>query len=289
MKQVCRVCMHQCNLNPGQTGICKARKNEEGKIVCVSYGQITSMALDPIEKKPLRLFRPGSLILSVGSFGCNLSCPFCQNYEISMASMQQSEGNVILKGRADTVCVSCRELADKALEYRTSGNIGVAFTYNEPLVGWEYVRDTARLVRDAGMVNVMVTNGTASCEVLDELLPYIDAMNIDLKAFCRETYRELGGDLDTVKRFIVRAAEECHVELTTLIVPGMNDDVGEMEEEAGWIASVEDKAGRKIPLHVTRFYPRYHMTDRQATDVRQVYRLAETAGRYLEHVFVGNC
>ena len=289
MKQVCRVCMHQCNLNHGQTGICKARKNEEGKIVCVSYGQITSMALDPIEKKPLRLFRPGSLILSVGSFGCNLRCPFCQNYEISMASMQQSEGNVIIKGRADTVCVSCRELADKALEYRTSGNIGVAFTYNEPLVGWEYVRDTARLVRDAGMVNVMVTNGTASCEVLDELLPYIDAMNIDLKAFCRETYRELGGDLDTVKRFIVRAAEECHVELTTLIVPGMNDDVGEMEEEAGWIASVEDKAGRKIPLHVTRFYPRYHMTDRQATDVRQVYRLAETAGRYLEHVFVGNC
>ncbi len=289
MKQVCRVCMHQCNLNPGQTGICKARKNEEGKIVCVSYGQITSMALDPIEKKPLRLFRPGSLILSVGSFGCNLSCPFCQNYEISMASMQQSEGNVILKGRADTVYVSCRELADKALEYRASGNIGVAFTYNEPLVGWEYVRDTARLVRDAGMVNVMVTNGTASCEVLDELLPYIGAMNIDLKAFCRETYRELGGDLDTVKRFIVRAAEECHVELTTLIVPGMNDDVGEMEEEAGWIASVEDKAGRKIPLHVTRFYPRYRMTDRQATDVRQVYRLAETAGRYLEHVFVGNC
>ena len=287
MKQVCRVCMHQCNLNHGQTGICKARKNEEGKIVCVSYGQITSMALDPIEKKPL--FRPGSLILSVGSFGCNLRCPFCQNYEISMASVQQSEGNVILKGRADTVCVSCRELADKALEYRTSGNIGVAFTYNEPLVGWEYVRDTARLVRDDGMVNVMVTNGTASCEVLDELLPYIDAMNIDLKAFCRETYRELGGDLDTVKRFIVRAAEECHVELTTLIVPGMNDDVGEMEEEAGWIASVEDKAGKKIPLHVTRFYPRYHMTDRQATDVRQVYRLADTARKYLEHVFVGNC
>ena len=289
MKTVCRACMHQCRLEPGQRGICRGRKNEGGRIVCENYGQITSLALDPIEKKPLRLFRPGSLILSVGSFGCNLRCPFCQNYEISMASMQQSEGNVILKGRADTVCVSCRELADKALEYRTSGNIGVAFTYNEPLVGWEYVRDTARLVRDAGMVNVMVTNGTASCEVLDELLPYIDAMNIDLKAFCRETYRELGGDLDTVKRFIVRAAEECHVELTTLIVPGMNDDVGEMEEEAGWIASVEDKAGKKIPLHVTRFYPRYHMTDRQATDVRQVYRLAETAGRYLEHVFVGNC
>ena len=175
------------------------------------------------------------------------------------------------------------------MEYREAGNVGVAFTYNEPLVGWEYVRDTAKRVKDAGMVNVMVTNGAASCEVQEELLPYIDAMNIDLKAFRKATYQKLGGDLDTVREFIVRAAAACHVELTTLIVPGMNDDVKEMEEEAEWIASVEDKTGRKIPLHVTRFFPRYRMMDEQATDVRQVYRLAETAGRYLEHVFVGNC
>lgn len=281
--------MHQCNLEPGQTGICKARKNEEGRIVCVNYGQITSMALDPIEKKPLRMFRPQSLILSVGSFGCNLSCPFCQNHEISMASMRQTRESRALKGQVDTVYVSPKELAQKALEYREAGNIGVAFTYNEPLVSWEYVRDTAKRVKDAGMVNVMVTNGAASCEVQEELLPYIDAMNIDLKAFREETYRKLGGDLDMVREFIVRAATACHVELTTLIVPGMNDDVKEIEEEAEWIASVEDKAGRKIPLHVTRFFPRYRMMDEQATDVRQVYRLAETAGRYLEHVFVGNC
>ena len=276
---VCQVCIHGCRLKPGQWGMCGARKNENGKIVCGNYGQITSLALDPIEKKPLKMFHPGSMILSVGSYGCNLRCPFCQNHRISMAGA----------GEAETVFLSPQALVKRAKSCQREGNLGLAFTYNEPLVGWEYVRDTARLVRDAGMVNVMVTNGTASCEVLDELLPYIDAMNIDLKAFRRETYRELGGDLDTVKRFIVRAAEECHVELTTLIVPGMNDDVGEMEEEAGWIASVEDKAGRKIPLHVTRFYPRYRMTDRQATDVRQVYRLAETAGRYLEHVFVGHC
>lgn len=275
MKKTCQVCMHHCSLEPGQTGICRARKNEDGVIVCGNYGHITSMALDPIEKKPLKMFRPGSRILSVGSYGCNLRCSFCQNHEISMEGPETAE----------TVYISPKALAGKAQELKASGNIGIAFTYNEPLVGWEYVRDTAKLVKEFGMDNVMVTNGTASCEVLEELLPYIDAMNIDLKAFREETYRKLKGDLETVKAFITRAAAMCHVELTTLIVPGENDDAAEMEEEAKWIASV----GKNIPLHVTRFFPRYHMTDRNATEVRQVYRLAETAGKYLENVFVGNC
>lgn len=275
MKKTCQVCMHHCSLEPGQTGICRARKNEDGVIVCGNYGHITSMALDPIEKKPLKMFRPGSRILSVGSYGCNLRCSFCQNHEISMEGPETAE----------TVYISPKALAGKAQELKASGNIGIAFTYNEPLVGWEYVRDTAKLVKEFGMDNVMVTNGSASCEVLEELLPYIDAMNIDLKAFQEETYRKLKGDLETVKAFITRAAAMCHVELTTLIVPGENDDAAEMEEEAKWIASV----GKNIPLHVTRFFPRYHMTDRNATEVRQVYRLAETAGKYLENVFVGNC
>ena len=275
MKKTCQVCMHHCSLEPGQTGICRARKNEDGVIVCGNYGHITSMALDPIEKKPLKMFRPGSRILSVGSYGCNLRCSFCQNHEISMEGPETAE----------TVYISPKALAGKAQELEASGNIGIAFTYNEPLVGWEYVRDTAKLVKEFGMDNVMVTNGSASCEVLEELLPYIDAMNIDLKAFREETYRKLKGDLETVKAFITRAAAMCHVELTTLIVPGENDDAAEMEEEAKWIASV----GKNIPLHVTRFFPRYHMTDRNATEVRQVYRLAETAGKYLENVFVGNC
>lgn len=275
MKKTCQVCMHHCSLEPGQTGICRARKNEDGVIVCGNYGHITSMALDPIEKKPLKMFRPGSRILSVGSYGCNLRCSFCQNHEISMEGPETAE----------TVYISPKALAGKAQELKASGNIGIAFTYNEPLVGWEYVRDTAKLVKEFGMDNVMVTNGSASCEVLEELLPYIDAMNIDLKAFREETYRKLKGDLETVKAFITRAAAMCHVELTTLIVPGENDDAAEMEEEAKWIASV----GKNIPLHVTRFFPRYHMTDRNATEVRQVYRLAETAGKYLENVFVGNC
>ncbi len=279
MKQTCHVCMHHCSLAPGQTGICLARKNVGGKIVCGNYGMITSLALDPIEKKPLKLFYPGSRILSVGSFGCNLKCPFCQNHEISMADEKTAEA---VTGLTE---LSPEELARKASEYRKAGNIGVAFTYNEPLIGWEYVRDTAKLVKAAGMKAVLVTNGSASMEVLEEILPYTDAMNIDLKGFCEAYYRKLGGDLETVKTFIRRAVKDCHVELTTLIVPGENDGIEEMEEEAGWIASL----GKEIPLHISRFFPQYRMTDRRATDVGQIYRLTETAGKYLEHVFAGNC
>lgn len=289
MKAVCNVCMHQCSLESGQRGLCGARKNEDGKIVCENYGQITSLALDPIEKKPLKRFRRGSFILSVGSYGCNLRCPFCQNHEISMAWKKNDTVKDCSQGSVETVYVPPQALAEQAARYRAMGNIGVAFTYNEPLVGWEYVRDTAKMVKEYGMDNVLVTNGTASCEVLEEILPYVDAMNIDLKSFREETYRKYGGDLYTVRKFIARAAVSCHVELTTLIVPGENDDVREMEEEARWIASVEKSAGKKIPLHVTRFFPQYRMTDRKATEVELVYRLADTAGGYLEYVFVGNC
>ncbi|RHR24184.1 AmmeMemoRadiSam system radical SAM enzyme [Clostridium sp. AF19-22AC] len=275
MKVICQVCMHHCQLEEGKSGICRARKNEGGSIVCSNYGQVTSLALDPIEKKPLRMFRPGTMILSAGSYGCNLRCPFCQNHEISMAGEIDSE----------TLYLSPQDLADKAAEYRSIGNIGIAYTYNEPLVGYEYVRDTSRLVKEAGMVNVLVTNGSASLPVLEEILPYIDAMNIDLKGFSQEYYRKLGGDLETVKNFIERSAQTCHVELTTLIVQGENDSTREMEAEAGWIASLN----AEIPLHVTRFFPQYHMKDRPATDVERVYELADTARKYLKHVFVGNC
>lgn len=278
MKAVCNVCMHHCRLEPGQEGICLARRNEGGTVICGNYGMVTSLALDPIEKKPLKMFRPGSRVLSVGSFGCNLKCPFCQNYEISMADGESAEKTV------GTAYMLPEKLAAMALEYAAEGNIGVAFTYNEPLVGWEYVRDTARLVKEYGMDNVLVTNGSVSPEILEEVLPFIDAMNIDLKGFRKEYYRKLGGDLETVKTFIARAVPSCHVELTTLIVPGENDGIEEMEEEAEWIASL----GREIPLHVTRFFPQYRMTDRGATDTGHLYRLVETAGKYLENVFAGN-
>lgn len=187
---------------------------------------------------------------------------------------------------ADSLYVTPRQLADMALKQKESGtgNIGVAYTYNEPLVGWEYVRDTARIVKEYGMVNVLVTNGTASPEILEALLPCIDAMNIDLKGFRADYYRMLGGDFDAVKAFIARAVTDCHVELTTLIVPGENDSPEEMEEEARWIAELNPE----IPLHITRFFPQYRMLDRNPTDIRRLYRLAETAGKYLTNVHVGN-
>lgn len=275
MKMTCQVCMHHCRLEPGQKGLCRARKNKDGVIVCENYGQVTSLALDPIEKKPLKMFYPGSLILSVGSYGCNLRCPFCQNHEISMADSQKTE----------TVYISPQMLTAKALQYRYAGNIGVAFTYNEPLIGWEYIRDTAKQIKKIGMKNVLVTNGCFSLEILEEIIPYIDAMNIDLKGFQEAYYQKLGGDLQTVKDFIVRASASCHIELTTLIVPGENDQISDMSEEAKWIASVS----RKIPLHITRFFPRYRMVDREATEVQRIYDLVRTAEKYLDYVFAGNC
>lgn len=278
MSVKCGLCFHHCELAEGQADFCRARICRDGAVVPLNYGKITSLTLDPIEKKPLRRFRPRSLILSVGSFGCNLRCPFCQNHEISMLSAEEAD-------QVGVAAVPPQVLAAKALECRPLGNIGVAYTYNEPLVGWEYVRDTARLVKDNGMDNILVTNGTASLDVLEELLPFIDAMNIDLKGFRESYYRRLGGDLETVKRFITRAVKDCHVELTTLIVPGENDSMTEMAEEARWIASLD----AKITLHVTRFFPRYRMLDREATEAETVYRLADVARQDLEDVFVGNC
>ena len=213
MSVTCELCFHHCRLEEGQTGFCKARACRNGAVVPQNYGKLTSLALDPIEKKPLRCFHPGSLILSVGSFGCNLCCPFCQNHEISMAG----------EAEIQTVGVSPAQLAGKAAELRARGNIGVAYTYNEPLVSYEYVRDCAGLIREQGMVNVLVTNGTIEEGPWRALLPLIDAANIDLKGFTPAWYRQLGGDLETVKRSIALAAEQCHVEVTTLLIPGEND------------------------------------------------------------------
>lgn len=285
----CKVCFRHCEIPEGKHGICGARICREGKVVPENYGRITSLALDPIEKKPLHRFFPGSRIISVGSYGCNLRCPFCQNNEISwgdeVSLFQRGEGIRRMEPE---------DLLSVALAYRDQGNIGLAFTYNEPLVGYEFIRDTAKLIHDAGMKNVLVSNGTASLEVLSEILPFIDAMNIDLKSFSEETYHStLGGDLPMVKEFISEAVKSCHVELTTLIVPGLNDSKEEMREIASWIAERKDKEGNTIgetiPLHVSRFFPRFHMQDREATKVKTVYELADTAREKLRFVYTGNC
>lgn len=280
----CEVCFRHCELKEGQLGFCGARICAGGKVTAANYGRITALALDPIEKKPLRRFMPGSRILSVGSYGCNLRCPFCQNHEISWSQQAMQF--------ADTAeFIEPDELAAAAQRYRSRGNVGVAFTYNEPLVGYEYVRDTAKLVHEAGMVNVLVSNGTAELAVLDEILPYIDAMNIDLKGFTDRYYQDvLGGDRAMVMHFIERAVQFCHVELTTLIIPCENDTEEEMREMCKWIAGLRGLVpGKEIPLHISRFFPRFHMTDRGATDVAKIYRLAEVARETLSYVYTGNC
>ena len=282
----CDVCFRHCELRDGQTGPCGARTAEGGEVRPVYYGKVSALALDPIEKKPLAMFHPGSRILSVGMLGCNLHCPFCQNHEIA-----QREGGEF---PADTRELSPAVLAEMADNCRDMGNIGVAFTYNEPLVCWEYVRDTAKLVHEKGMLNVMVTNGCAEIEILDRLSPYIDAMNIDLKGFTDRYYRDvLGGDRKMVMDFIREAVKRCHVELTTLVVPGENDSEEEMRELSGWVASLQDvyggKPGSEIPLHISRFFPRYRMTGKKPTDVRKVYSLVKVAEENLRYVYPGNC
>ena len=284
---VCEVCFRHCNITEGGLGFCGARTCLDGKVTAANYGRVTSLALDPIEKKPLSRFRPGSMIISAGSYGCNLRCPFCQNYQISW-----SEEAFRYAQKAEYI--SPEELADIAASYRSRGNIGVAFTYNEPLIGYEYIRNTARLVREKGMVNVIVTNGTASLPVLRELAPFIDAMNIDLKGFTDRYYRDvLGGDRAMVMDFITEAAKNCHVELTTLIIPGENDTEDEMRAMTEWISGLTDRDGNvigaDIPLHISRFFPRFHMTDRKATDVRKIYHLADVAREKLRYVYTGNC
>lgn len=274
-KVVCNICHHRCNLNKGQTGICRARKNIDGKVTSINYGKLTSIAFDPIEKKPLRKFYPGSYVLSVGSFGCNLKCSFCQNHELSMAS----------KGEIGTKSIEPQELIKTALELKPKGNIGIAYTYNEPLIGYEYVKDCSIIARKNNLKNVVVTNGCFNEEPMKELLPYIDALNIDLKGFTQEFYKKIGGDLETVRRFIKLASNYSHVEITTLVIPGENDSEDEIREISEYIASINPD----IPLHISRFFPGYKMNDKKPTEIKHIYHLADIARESLKYVYEGNC
>ena len=279
---VCDVCFRHCKIEEKSTGFCGARTCSEGKIVAANYGKVTSIALDPIEKKPIKMFRPGAKVLSIGSYGCNLRCPFCQNSSISW-----SQKAFEYKDRAEYF--SPQEIVQSALELKGRGNIGIAFTYNEPLVGYEFVRDTAKLSKQAGMENFLVTNGTATQKVLTEIIPYIDAMNIDLKSFSTSFYKNfLNGDFQMVKDFIIGAVQSCHVELTTLIIPGENDSEQEMRELSAWIAGLEKQYNKKIPLHITRFFPTFQLTNKEPTPIDTIFHLVEVAKESLDYVFPGN-
>lgn len=268
---ICGICPHHCRLREGEAGFCRARRNAGGKNVPDSYGRITSLALDPIEKKPLRHFYPGSMIISAGSYGCSLACPFCQNASISMAD-------------ADTVrwrYISPKEMADIVMGEPRS--IGLAFTYNEPLISWEYIADCASLLKPHGKKIVLVTNGMAEDSVLDRLLPLTDAMNIDLKgseAFYRD---ELKGSLQTVKNTIRRAASVCHVEVTILVIPGKNDDPQQIAAAAEWLASCSPD----IVCHLSRYFPCGSYTE-PPTPRETIIRLQRVVQRYLKCVYTGN-
>ena len=274
---VCTVCSRHCRLADGAFGFCRARRAEDGRVVAANYGQISSLALDPIEKKPIAFFHQGSNVLSIGSYGCNLRCPFCQNDSISQCGVDE----VLCRTMTPT------ELADLAASLRdTHGNIGLAYTYNEPLVGWEFVRDCAQEIRARGMFNVLVSNGCTSEEVVSELAPLIDAANIDLKGPSQDYYDWVGGDFEAVCRTIeMLHASGCHVEVTTLVVPGRNDADADIDAIAAFVASVSPD----IPLHVTRFFPRFQMMNASPTPVTTVRRLADIARRRLHRVCVGNC
>ena len=274
---LCDVCPKFCKLREGQIGFCRARSNIGGKIVPINYGQATSLALDPIEKKPLMRFCSGTYILSYGSYGCNLRCPYCQNASISMAGPDNCPHRLITPEGLTDLAVD--------LSRQEPGNIGVAFTYNEPTVCFEFIRDTSKPLHEAGLKSVVVTNGGLVRKYADELLPHVDALNIDLKGFSDEFYRYVKGEFDTVKEFIKAAVEhECHVELTTLVIPTKNDDPKEMEREVEWITSISPE----IPLHLSRFFPRYKVDDLPPTPAETIYRLKDIAQKKLKYVYTGN-
>ena len=275
----CNLCFRHCKINEVEYGFCKVRTCRDGVVVPDNYGRLTAIALDPIEKKPLNRFYPGSKILSVGSYGCNLRCPFCQNYEISWSDEVEIS-------KRESKFVSANDLTMLADELREKGNIGVAFTYNEPLISYEYALDCAKLLKQKDLKVVLVSNGMADINAVGELFQYVDAMNIDLKGFTDHYYQDiLKGNRQMVMDFIKEAVKHCHVELTTLIIPGENDTEEEVFDLSEWIGKLD----QEIPLHLSRFFPRFKMTDRDATSVELIYHLKTVAEKNLKYVYTGNC
>lgn len=270
----CVLCPHYCLINEGDAGKCNVRKNMDGQLFTMNYGEITSISLDPIEKKPLHFYKPGTSILSVGSFGCNLKCSFCQNY--SIAQIEE------FRGRRDSV--SSKELVDIIIKRKDS--IGIAFTYNEPSIWYEYIYEVSKLLKESDPSKdvVLITNGFINEDPLRKLLPYIDAMNIDLKGFNNRFYHEIcGGSLEPVLKTIEIAGKSTYVEVTTLLVTGENDNLGEVEDIARFIASID----KNIPLHLSRYFPTYKM-DNPPTDLKFMYKAKAVADKYLKKIILGN-
>ncbi len=272
---MCSLCPHNCIVHEGKRGICRVRKNENGILVTESFGQICSLNFDPIEKKPLYHFHPGSIILSAGSLGCNLHCKFCQNWEISQTGIEEF-GNL----RNATP----EELVSKALS--RNNNIGIAYTYNEPTVWFEFMLETARLAQKEGLKNVMVTNGFINPEPLQALFPYMDAFSVDLKAFNDDFYKTVTSSrLDPVLTTLKNIRKSGrHLEITNLVITDLNDDEKEFREMTGWIA---DELGKATVLHISRYFPMFKMTS-EATSTLKLKTLYDIAAEKLDYVYLGN-
>ncbi len=267
----CLLCPKGCTMQEGQSGACRVRRNIEGRLIGENYGRCTSCSLDPIEKKPLFHFFPGSKIMSIGTYGCNMNCRYCQNWTLS-----QTEPPATM--------LTVQEAVELAKNSEAEGNIGLAYTYSEPTVWYEFVSDTAAAIKEAGMKNVVVTNGFINPEPLHEWFGLIDALNIDVKAFSEEFYRRIcGAELAPVLRTVEAAARHCHVEVTTLLVPGLNDDPAEIEALSRWLAEINPS----IPLHLTRYHPAYKSSAPQ-TPLERLHAARETARKFLRHVYIGN-
>jgi len=271
----CVLCPVLCRISPGKLGACRARKNVDGRLYSMNYGLVASYGMDPIEKKPLYHFYPGSYIFSIGTFGCNLHCAFCQNWEIS-----QREAPTTHLSPAEAVAA-----AERAARRRDYFCVGLAYTYSEPFIWYEYVYETARLAKERGLKNVLVTNGYVNPEPLDQLLPFIDAMNVDVKGFTEGFYKRVClGKRDPVLHTVERAhAARVHVEVTNLIIPSLNDDPAQIGALVDWLAGVDPR----IPLHFSRYFPDYKL-DLPPTPAETLRGARDIARRKLKHVYIGN-
>jgi pyruvate formate lyase activating enzyme len=265
----CHLCPLECGINPGKSGICRLRTNIDGELIATGYGQVVSLTIDPMEKKPLYHFRPGKSILSTGPNGCNFKCPFCQNWTISQE-------------KSHTEYVSPEKLI--ALADR-NGSVGVAFTYTEPLVWFEYVYDCARLLKEKDLDVVLVSNGYINEEPARELFPLVDAVDIDLKSASKDFYKKVcHGDLDDVLRTIKIAVEyNIEVELTNLIIPGENDSDADLESIVDIVADINPL----IPFHISRYFPNYKY-NKPPTPISTLNKAVKIARRKLAYVYPGN-
>ena len=271
----CQLCPHHCHISNGKTGICRSRRNKDGVLVSEVYAKLCSLAIDPIEKKPLYHFHPGTKCLSIACTGCNFRCLNCQNHDIS----QVSPADV---GHYD---LSPQQVVDLCLEHHCPG---IAYTYTEPLTYLEYIADTARLARKNGLWNILVTAGYVSQEPLNDLLPYLDAANIDLKSFSDDIYQKVsGGHLQPVLDTILAMQKAgVWIELTNLIIPDVNDDMTMIRQMCRWIT---DNGLANNPLHFSRFFPRFKMQDIPPTPIhtlKEAKAIAIEEG--IKHVYLGN-